>query len=424
MKKLMIMVMACMLIFSQISVLANDVNSVRDADLEEINQLCQNDDFLTKIEFVVKEEGKSFDKTDVLEWSDFIKVYTDASVFSLNTNNKASLYEHLEQRNYCYVASAFYDELEIEVTFAKGQEVKPGIEEVLTVNQYNSVVENVGKWMVTSIGVINENETSIYGSLQNLKVTNYSDVVVVSSNEGLYYPVVIKFEGEIAEDVMLIYDESAYPALGDSTMNKKTIPEYTFLQVADIVRAYDTSGTRGNISYVGVDDTKAETSRTTGNYKRLTVTKYSQEKSNWCWAACAKMLGKYYTGNAISQSNIVAYTQGSSSGNSVATGTEIKKAITYATSSTVTFSGVQSYATMENKIYVGEKPFAITIKKENGYGHLNVVNGINGLVASEQINLIDPVANNGTKWYEYEALVNGTEFPYGEGIYVDTYLVH
>lgn len=35
------------------------------------------------------------------------------------------------------------------------------------------------------------------------------------------------------------------------------------------------------------------------NYKQLNVIKNYQERSNWCWVACAKMLGKYYTGTLV-----------------------------------------------------------------------------------------------------------------------------
>lgn len=37
----------------------------------------------------------------------------------------------------------------------------------------------------------------------------------------------------------------------------------------------------------------------------LSVTRYTQEKTNWCWAACDQMVLKYETGTKVSQSDIV-----------------------------------------------------------------------------------------------------------------------
>lgn len=43
----------------------------------------------------------------------------------------------------------------------------------------------------------------------------------------------------------------------------------------------------------------------------LGVTRYAQERSNWCWAAVVQMIGKFETGVKTAQSSIVTYIHGS-----------------------------------------------------------------------------------------------------------------
>lgn len=401
------------------------ISNQRKIDIAEIETLCKKDAFMETVEMVLGEQGITFDDNISLDWSDLIIVYSEEELFSLNTTDKSAITAELESGDYCYVTSAFYDDIEIEITFSKGREAKEGIEEVLTTEQYQNVVENVGKWFVSSVGIINDDEVSIYGSLKSTDLTKYDEMLIVSSVEGLYYPIVLGFEDDVVRDIITIYDEKAYPLLDNLKNNSADANIYTFSQIKSAAETYVT-GVSPSQTYFDIETSEGNilSTRATGNYKFLSVTKYAQEKSNWCWAACAKMLGKYYTGVAMSQSDIVTYVQGSSSGNNLATGNDTKKALTYATSRVVTFTGVQSYSAIENRIYVGEKPFCINVIKSNGIGHLHVVNGINGLPASEQINLIDPSPNNGSKWYQYTALVNGTEFPFGTGTYEESYLIN
>ena len=43
----------------------------------------------------------------------------------------------------------------------------------------------------------------------------------------------------------------------------------------------------------------------------LTITRYQQENSNWCWAASIYMISKHVMGNSYSQSQIVSSVYGS-----------------------------------------------------------------------------------------------------------------
>lgn len=73
-------------------------------------------------------------------------------------------------------------------------------------------------------------------------------------------------------------------------------------------------------------DVKAATSKTYS----VKITRYSQNKTNWCWAACAQMIGNYY-GNNKSQKTICKKIKGKSI-NEGASDDELETALKYVTS--------------------------------------------------------------------------------------------
>ncbi len=83
------------------------------------------------------------------------------------------------------------------------------------------------------------------------------------------------------------------------------------------------------LSYIQVE--AAPSART------LSVTRYQQEKTNWCWAASAKMLGKYF-GSTKTQSQICQYVKGNTN-NVGASNSEITKAMEYATGKNCSITG-------------------------------------------------------------------------------------
>lgn len=94
----------------------------------------------------------------------------------------------------------------------------------------------------------------------------------------------------------------------------------------------------------------------------LSMTKYTQEKSNWCWAACAKMTGKYF-GYSHSQNSIVSEIKGSAV-NSAASDVEIGHALRYSCNYkyTVAEGGVMTFHAVKQMISNNHFPVVARVK--------------------------------------------------------------
>ena len=60
----------------------------------------------------------------------------------------------------------------------------------------------------------------------------------------------------------------------------------------------------------------------------ITMTRYSQYKSNWCWAACALMLARSQGAAFMTKNDIVTYVKGSTD-NEMGTIVETEQAVRY-----------------------------------------------------------------------------------------------
>lgn len=135
-----------------------------------------------------------------------------------------------------------------------------------------------------------------------------------------------------------------------------------------------------------------------------------QSKINWCWAACAEMLGIYY-GNNYTQSNICKYVMGNTDDQS-ATIHEAGTAIQYATDQN---TAIKYWEISEDDVLyelTAGRPFAIRLVWNNGNGHLVVCGGY----TAGELRILDPLESNGSStYYEYDELVNGTQTTGGYG---------
>ncbi len=143
----------------------------------------------------------------------------------------------------------------------------------------------------------------------------------------------------------------------------------------------------------------------------LGITRSEQQKSNWCWAACAKMIGNYY-GKTITQSNIVEYVKGDYNNNDVANMYEANSALIYASDMSTEFDGVLSLSEVKREIDDGD-PIEIRIGWDGGTlmrGHFLVVGGYR----ISSIRIIDPAtSSSGSKYFTYSALINGADLDSG-----------
>lgn len=117
----------------------------------------------------------------------------------------------------------------------------------------------------------------------------------------------------------------------------------------------------------------------------LSVPAYQQEQSNWCWAACDKMVIQYCKGTSPSQSSIVTFVFGSPV-NNCASLSQTRSALTnWNVLSSVTSSAL-SYTEVQNNI-ISDCPIIAGLAV-NGGGHMNVVRGFD--TSNNSVLFIDP----------------------------------
>lgn len=150
----------------------------------------------------------------------------------------------------------------------------------------------------------------------------------------------------------------------------------------------------------------------------LSTIQQQQQKSNWCWAACAKIMGDYVNGGTSrSQSEIAQYINGGA--NEVATVIDVANGAAYASYFNHFFSstGTMSYNQIDS--YVGDfKPTTLLHgKTESGtwVGHFMVCIGYvkNFSSANNSSLFIYDVSNNTYHWFSYN------EYYYGSEDYLD-----
>lgn len=150
------------------------------------------------------------------------------------------------------------------------------------------------------------------------------------------------------------------------------------------------------------------------------VTRYSQQKSNWCWAACSKMIGHYH-GKNKTQGQIVTHVKGSEV-NEAASDSEMVKALKYANGNAYTVTNHNktiSYDNVQNYISRGF-PFVVKISWASGGGHAEVLSSYD---VNHKVTLIDPWSNRENRKYLFSDLVNGTYLFNSKGTYVNTFTV-
>lgn len=159
--------------------------------------------------------------------------------------------------------------------------------------------------------------------------------------------------------------------------------------------------------------------------KELEVTAYRQEKQYWCWAAAARMAGKYkYPASTVVQGQIVAHVKGSSLIDEPANIFETVNAAEYVTNDTIELSSTDFVKWDWDHVVlsIDNNYPMIALVNKNGSGHYYVICGYNP--TTERIMVIDP---SDAKRYtcSWEEFNDGTwshdSRPHKYTIYFDTY---
>ncbi len=157
--------------------------------------------------------------------------------------------------------------------------------------------------------------------------------------------------------------------------------------------------------------------------KTLSVTRVTQSKDKWCWAACSEMIGTYKNSNSTrDQWDVVAYVKDSSYPNKTATSSEIEKGIKYASVDKVTYqtsSSPLSFSTTQSNID-SSNPIVVWMTWNNGEGHVVVCSGYQTSGKDEYLYLLDPASGASSNYYDYTTMKNGITIQSGTGKYTKT----
>ncbi|MBR3262606.1 MAG: C39 family peptidase [Lachnospiraceae bacterium] len=151
---------------------------------------------------------------------------------------------------------------------------------------------------------------------------------------------------------------------------------------------------------------------------RLRVTRQQQQKSCWCWAASAVMVGRFNTDSTKTQSEVVYHIKHSYDD---ATGEdwEANYALYYASDftkfGTITDIGDFPYSTAVANID-DDKPFIVKMLWNSGNAHM--VAGAGYRITDSAIYLIDPASNCSFGFYKYSKLRQGTSIQSGTGKWI------
>lgn len=154
----------------------------------------------------------------------------------------------------------------------------------------------------------------------------------------------------------------------------------------------------------------------------LTIPRRVQEKSKWCWAACAKMMGEFY-GNNYTQSQICLHVKGNTE-NDGANDSEVTSAISYATGKRASRGIARSFESLKAAA-IADIPCVLHLTWEGGGGHVVMFSGVREAdgVYNDSVLIVDPWAASSTSFYGYNALVTRVVFPEGVGKYDGTWSV-
>ncbi|KUL30016.1 hypothetical protein ADL15_25945 [Actinoplanes awajinensis subsp. mycoplanecinus] len=151
---------------------------------------------------------------------------------------------------------------------------------------------------------------------------------------------------------------------------------------------------------VGLTLTSAPAAQAVEKY--LAVTKYKQEKSNWCWAAVSKSIIKFQTGTVVAQCGIVKSGKNTSTcANSAGSKTNVRRALNkYGVNPGTEITLTWDYA--KSEIIIG-RPIYSSIRWRAGGGHAHVLRGYYNTGYSYGVSYMDPASGTTTsrEWGSY-----------------------
>lgn len=140
----------------------------------------------------------------------------------------------------------------------------------------------------------------------------------------------------------------------------------------------------------------------------ISLIRQEQEKSHWCWAACAVMAGTYKTSSKKTQTDVAKHIF---NGSVINIGIEINKtrdAFEFASEYSKSGKVIEKEdITFNNLVSLidANHPFILRVKWSEYSGHVLVGTGYERHLG--EVFLVDPSEENNSKYYDYKKLMSG-----------------
>lgn len=192
MKRMFVFLSTLLIVFVfSISAFASDLSNNVENEVMDTS-----DEIVRVVNEIYENKGIKVTAEDI-DYSKAYKVYVDTNIFRLSTNKAEKIKETLENGNYIYLLPIKVADGTIVVNLQKGLPLSENAKKVLSLEEQQEILDNVGKWIVSSlyfyengnlnfdyerklkslIGVIPE-DTMLVGSLPI-----FEDVVALIPNE-------------------------------------------------------------------------------------------------------------------------------------------------------------------------------------------------------------------------------------------------
>lgn len=243
MKKIMTLLIVAMCTFGSVNVNASNIHEKADYTFLEMEDkdasaILQNEKaILRDINAVLSAENHQDKLVSELNWDQCVKIYSDTDIMTLNTTNEADIKDNLSAGNYIYVCYFELEDICVRVILNVGREVNPNVS--FTEEERNELEKNVGKWKVSSIGILESGDKTYQDILENTDLSNYDDVLIANSQAGFGSPIAIGMDDGKAEDIILLEDSVVYNILDDEKITNTYRLQnnvYSFEEMAQIAR--------------------------------------------------------------------------------------------------------------------------------------------------------------------------------------------
>ena len=146
MKRMFVFLSTLLIVFAfSISAFASDLSSNVENEVMDIS-----DEIVTVVNEIYKNRDIKVTAEDI-DYSKAYKVYVDTNIFKLSTNKADKIKEILETGNYIYLLPIDVSDGTIVVNLQKGLPLSENSKKVLSLEEQQEVLDNVGKWIVSSV---------------------------------------------------------------------------------------------------------------------------------------------------------------------------------------------------------------------------------------------------------------------------------